>query len=60
MKATAKRLFVSPIFGNVHPGDVITVDEQHYKYLSDLGLVEKIAEPKEEPKKIVKKTPKAK
>lgn len=57
MKVKAKRLFSNPVFGNVNPGDVITVSDETYKHLLDLGLVETIEAPvkKAAPKKTPKK-----
>lgn len=54
MKVKATTLFSSPIFGNVHPGDVLTVNESEFKHFLSLGLVE--AEQKQKPKIEPKKT----
>ena len=57
MKVKAKRLFCSPVYGNVKEGDVITVPESFAKQLADIGLVEletKQQAPKKAPSKKAK------
>lgn len=42
MKVKAKRLFCSPIFGNVAEGDVITVNEKQYQNYLSMNLIDEV------------------